>query len=316
VCEMRDNPVDAEHYFRRACAIATAVLDPDHPFVATSRKNLEDFCASRGKPVKLSGPVSAIAAGADLPLTGVQERPSGPSDPAKTPAPDAAARQKPRLLVAAALASIALLAVASALWFRTANRVESRAAASAAQSAATAPMPAPTSRPAPPDDSKRAVAAPPDVTKPVVAASPGSPNPDAGSAPARSVSPPVSAKPDTATEARPASPPVVAIAELCRTLSTGGPGGWRCVRAQSPVTPGPLVYYTRVKSVADTTVRHQWSRGGRVHRIVPLRIRANAVDGYRTYSRQTVNAGASGEWSVTLTTSDGSVLHEERFIVR
>ena len=38
VCEITDNPLDAEHYFRRAYTIATATLAPDHPFVATSRK--------------------------------------------------------------------------------------------------------------------------------------------------------------------------------------------------------------------------------------------------------------------------------------
>src|SRR5262245_45648862 len=44
VCEITDKPVDAEAFYRRAHAIATAVLEPDHPFVATSRKNLTDFC--------------------------------------------------------------------------------------------------------------------------------------------------------------------------------------------------------------------------------------------------------------------------------
>src|SRR5215211_2462397 len=70
VCEITDNPVDAEHYFRRACAIATAVLESDHPFVSTSRKNLEDFCAARGKAVKLPWAVSiAIGAAGIIPAT-------------------------------------------------------------------------------------------------------------------------------------------------------------------------------------------------------------------------------------------------------
>ena len=47
---MADNPIDAEHYFRRAHTIATATLAPDHPFVVTSSKNLHDFCAARGRP--------------------------------------------------------------------------------------------------------------------------------------------------------------------------------------------------------------------------------------------------------------------------
>src|SRR5262249_35675305 len=49
VCELTDNPVEAERCFRRAYQIAVEVLDPSHPFVTTSRKNLEDFCAANGK---------------------------------------------------------------------------------------------------------------------------------------------------------------------------------------------------------------------------------------------------------------------------
>src|SRR3954468_14730821 len=62
VCEITDNPIDAEHYFRRAHAIATATLPPDHPFVATSSKNLHDFCAARGRPVELPPSAPAVAA--------------------------------------------------------------------------------------------------------------------------------------------------------------------------------------------------------------------------------------------------------------
>src|SRR6188508_1201902 len=65
VCEMADNPIDAEHYFRRAYAIATATLKPDHPFVATSSKNLHDFCAARGRPVELPRSSPAVAAWLD-----------------------------------------------------------------------------------------------------------------------------------------------------------------------------------------------------------------------------------------------------------
>jgi hypothetical protein len=49
VCEITDKPIDAERCFRRAVTIATTVLEPDHPFVATSRKNLLDFCEARGR---------------------------------------------------------------------------------------------------------------------------------------------------------------------------------------------------------------------------------------------------------------------------
>jgi hypothetical protein len=51
VCEINHNDGEAEHCFRRAYANATTVLKPDHPFVATSRQNLSDFCDARGKRV-------------------------------------------------------------------------------------------------------------------------------------------------------------------------------------------------------------------------------------------------------------------------
>src|SRR5206468_5720850 len=53
------HPADAEHCFRRACAIATAALKPDHPFVATSRQNLRDFCEARGKRIDDESPSHA-----------------------------------------------------------------------------------------------------------------------------------------------------------------------------------------------------------------------------------------------------------------
>src|SRR4029079_528167 len=67
VCEMTDNPIDAEHYFRRAYTIATATLAPDHPFVITSRKNLHDCCAARGRSVELRPSPPGVAAWLEAP---------------------------------------------------------------------------------------------------------------------------------------------------------------------------------------------------------------------------------------------------------
>ena len=60
VCEIVDKPADAELCYRRAYAIATEVLEPDHPFVATSGTNLRDFCEARGKLVE--SPTPAVEA--------------------------------------------------------------------------------------------------------------------------------------------------------------------------------------------------------------------------------------------------------------
>jgi hypothetical protein len=48
---------------------------------------------------------------------------------------------------------------------------------------------------------------------------------------------------------------------------------------------------------------------------VQLRVLASPTEGYRTYSRYVVTAGAA-EWRVEARTSDGTLLHEEKFVVR
>src|SRR5258706_2995824 len=43
---------DAETFYRRAVAIASASLPVDDPMITASRKNLEDFCRARGLPIE------------------------------------------------------------------------------------------------------------------------------------------------------------------------------------------------------------------------------------------------------------------------
>jgi hypothetical protein len=105
----------------------------------------------------------------------------------------------------------------------------------------------------------------------------------------------------------------LATAQLCRTFSTSG-ARWRCDPAVDPVSPGQIVLYTRVKSPRDAVVVHRWYRGDTLQQSVQLTIRANATDGYRTYSRQTVDGGA--DWRVEVRSANGDLLHERRFAVR
>jgi hypothetical protein len=115
----------------------------------------------------------------------------------------------------------------------------------------------------------------------------------------------------------PAAPlPVVAAmaeAKLCGRLSTTN---WRCDPVISPVAPGRLFFYTRVKAAQNTTIEHRWYREDRLRQSVELRIQASPESGYRTYTRQTVTAESAGNWRVELRTKDGSLLYEERFVVR
>jgi hypothetical protein len=82
------------------------------------------------------------------------------------------------------------------------------------------------------------------------------------------------------------------------------------------VDPGSLFFYTRIRSAGDTTVQHRWYRGNQLRKVVELRVRANTTDGYRTYSRNTVDHEGGGDWRAEVRTKDGILLHQERFVVR
>jgi hypothetical protein len=83
-----EKPQRAERHFRRAYEIAKATLEPDHPFVATSRKNLEDFCNTRGIPV--DAPPSEPEASAEIEKpASLRVMPSEPEPPPIPPPPPA-----------------------------------------------------------------------------------------------------------------------------------------------------------------------------------------------------------------------------------
>ena len=113
-----------------------------------------------------------------------------------------------------------------------------------------------------------------------------------------------------ARPARNPAQPIVDAVTLCRDLSRRD---WHCQRATRPVRSGPLFFYTRIKAPTNVTVEHRWYRDDRVHRVVTLRVQPNQRNGFRTYSRTAVKRG---DWRVELRTSDGAVLHSERFVVR
>ena len=284
VCEITEKPLDAEHFFRRAYAIATAALPAGHPFVGTSRKNLEDFCRARGIAVDLPAPPPAVAAEPDPPaISSPGISPAGPSSEESQPA--SIKRSGPITIGAVIAGGLLLSLIGAAAWLRWHDRVESSPATSS---------PPPPREPLPADVPKETRSDPP----PEPAADPKS----------------------LAVDASAAAPPVVAAVQLCSELSTGGRGGayseWQCVPPGAPVGPGSLYFYTRLKSASDTTVRHRWYRDDRLVHAVELPIRANTTGGYRTYSRNTVNAEGAGEWRIELRTREGALLHEERFLVR
>jgi hypothetical protein len=297
VCDLSDKVEEAERCYRRAYAIAAARFGPDHSFVATSRKNLEDFWTARGLPFDPTAFVKPPEQPPPIPVEGTVAAPvvSPPEQPpaivmagaVEAPAASGFSRG---LVVAAIVAGAIALAVFLVL------RVMSGSVEPAGPSSDESIQPA-----------SETLAPSPVQAIPTAGAKRGS-----VPAASRSTSP--------APASSPLSPPLVANAALCRALSIGESRGsavdWRCDPATRSVEPGPLIFYTRLKSQSDTTVLHRWYRGDRLQQEVTLRIRANAAVGYRTYSRQTMDSRRAGDWKVELRTKDGVLLHEEGFVVR
>jgi hypothetical protein len=267
VYERADSPAEAELCYRRAYAIATKALEPSHPFVATSRKNLEDFCKARGRPFDRSEFAPERA-------------------PLRKPV-----RRSPRPIIVSTVGALGFaMLVLAAVWFRSSGPGDS---APTSQPETSAQQQAPTPDAAPPQESHSSIA-------------------HGG----RSVAPEVDRPLPRGTRAPATSAPVtitIADAQLCRRLSTRD---WRCDQVSSPVTPGLLFFYTRVNASNNTTVEHRWYRDDRLSQSVELRIQANPGSGYRTYSRRTVSAENAGNWRVEVRAKDGSLLHEERFVIR
>ncbi len=310
VAERTGRQADAEKFYRRAAAITAVSLPPEHPMVAASRENLEDFCHAAGLPIDapafmtLSEQDTELGLGLFADEDKAEDKPEDKPEATAAPAPvhfdDAlltmrfeplpeTARSVPaeatpprRASRAFAWAAIALVMVGSAALV-VARTWSSR------ETVTTAPTAAATARPATP-------------TPPPAA-------PTAPAATERASAPPPVEAPATVS----ANGISLATVDVCRTLSTSG-GSWQCNPAGDSVAPGRVVFYTRVRSPRDATVMHRWYRGDTLQKSVPLKIRASANEGYRTYSQQAVDGGE--DWRVEITTADGEVLHQQRFSVR
>ena len=324
VAERTGRPAEAETLYRRAAAIAAAAFPPDHPMVVASTQNLEDFCRARGLPIKLpaaipplprAAPASTAAAPeyppavANTPAVvrpvevGVSAppAPSPPAAPGHDPGPPVATPSQPW-----APAQTPGRASHSFAWIATGAIVLAAAVlpmlrpGSSRNPSTSAPTqtPAPGTASAPP-----AEAAPPPSAAPPVRRAPVRPPKPAPRPNEKSVAP---------NQPSGAHPVTLATAQLCSTFSTSG-GAWRCTPVGTSVRPGPIVFYTRVRSARNAAVVHRWYRGRTLRQSVRLTTRASATEGYRTYSRQTVS---EGDWTVEARSADGTLLHEQKFAVR
>jgi hypothetical protein len=308
------NYASAEDLLRQAAALQEQTLGPHHPDLANTLNNLGIVCEMTDNPIdaehyfRRAYAIATATLAPDHPFVATSRRnlrdfceargrpvelpPSPPAVAAWLEAPTPIPPQRfSRPLALGALSVVALLIVILAMsrpWGGQPEETSPRPATTTAP-AREIPAPEPTAPPAEP------VARLPDTAKP--------------SQPTRSEADTVGAGPSTPPI--PAGMPTVATAQLCTALRA-----WRCETADSQVSPGPMFFYTQIKSATATTIEHRWYQGDRMLRAVQLRIEANPGTGYRTYSRNTISSEAAGNWRVELRSADGTVLHEERFTVR
>jgi hypothetical protein len=307
---------DAETFYRRAVAIASASLPVDHPMIAASRQNLEDFCRARGLPIDTPGvatpavvdaaasaPAGTDVAAADSALA-MEATPPSSESPSPVPGPrtrtasaphPAAPRSGSRSLARAAIVVVVgvvvVLVTTTVLVRQPWSSHEASTAAPTAERTTPAQAGAralPTREPAPIEQERPPTIGLQSGDRGVPADKPPAPSRSSGAI-------------------------TLTTAQLCRTFSPSG-DTWQCDPAVDPVSPGRIVLYTRVRSPRDAVVVHRWYRGDTLRQSVELTIRATVTEGYRTYSRQTVDGGA--DWHVEVRSAEGTLLHDRRFVVR
>ena len=298
VAERTGSSSEAETLYRRATAIAAAALPSDHPMVAASRQNLEDFCRARG--LSMDAP-AVIAPTRETEREVNAAKAAPPPSVAPRPTPVTKATVAPQPLPAApnpgkASHSLGWVAIGAVILVAAVLLVFRPWSSRDASSPTPAPEPA--------------------AAQPAEAIQPRNAAPPTKVAPIEPAGPPTAAPPRDDRNAATSKPPdaggvTVATAQVCRTFSTSGT--WRCDPVGDSVAPGPMTFYTRVRSPRDTAVVHRWYHGGTLRQSVTLRIQANATEGYRTYSRLTVD---DGEWRLEVRSADGNLLDERRFAVR
>jgi Protein of unknown function (DUF2914)/Tetratricopeptide repeat len=306
VCERQEKYADAEQNYRRAHAIAIAALKPGDPAVATSLKNLVEFCVSRGIPIWMPPAEGANGgtAAAQPAAPALDQAPTPAQVSSEEPAEAAAVASGPpaRLIAIVALSAAAVLALLLFAWRGTGTTTERSPESTATTVPDRASAPSSTTAPTP---------APPRVTSPKV--QPPAPAPAA----TRRTEPAKVDAPAPRTNAAASTAAVTVLtASMCSAFQSRGAPDWQCTPAKGSAQPGTFTFYTRVRTATDTTIEHRWYRGDRLHQAVKLAVRANQATGYRTFSRATISPDRAGDWRVELRAADGTLLKEERLAVR
>jgi hypothetical protein len=105
-------------------------------------------------------------------------------------------------------------------------------------------------------------------------------------------------------------------AQLCKTLVKRGSPDWQCTAPSGELQHGTYTFYTRLLTDKTTTVEHRWLHDGRAYLVMRLRVSPVPNGGYRTFSSNSISVERAGQWKVELRAADGSILREERFVVK
>ncbi len=292
VCDFVDKPADAELCYRRAYAIAAAAFEPDHPFVATSRQNLEDFCRVRGRPLDPQSPARRRPLSSlEPPATDSVTAPMMPCGAATSDARTPRRFLRPLVvgaLVAGGLVLVVLLSTGS--WFR------SRVPLDLPQRLDTVTS----------GDDRTFELCGPSVQQPP------------RRQPQRRQPPRQQPRKKRHRTKQPRVHPHRCRRSGRRHTSVGV--FRRAVvgsATRQAVQSARLAVFLHARQVGN-----RFDRGTSLVSWRPLAqvgqapVRANPNEGYRTYSRQTVDGHGAGDWRVELRAKDGTLVHEERFVVR
>jgi len=137
---------DAETFYRRAVAIASASLQPDDPKVSASRQNLEDFCRAHGRPIDQPRTITPPAEAPAPPLP-----PPAPAPPLPRVSPKTS-----RAPAARAMGAVGLVVAATFIGWLWSPRHPSTVAPAAGRSPTKAADRSPSARAVAPLDRKPA----------------------------------------------------------------------------------------------------------------------------------------------------------------
>jgi hypothetical protein len=255
-----------------------ASLKPGDPVIATSLKNLVDFCEAHGVPL-WAPPAGKSAAGLAPPVVPTPSGSPTPEAPLAQMAPDpsesfvresdesaeSAPRAPGRLAAAIALGFVVLLAVWW-VWPSSDQPDPVEEAPSAVQGTEPSSPAAVVPPPAPPKTER-------DVAPP-------RPSPREDSRRAESDTPRTAASPQIE----------VLTARVCTDFERQGTPDWRCTGISGGTGPGVFTFYTRIRSRSSTTVEHRWYYGDRLHMRRSLTVGAGGP-------RLLLNGQATGKWS-------------------